>query len=988
VEECVDQQTNCQPTVVAASPVYRSDLLGFGVPGMHRYLNMKFKRSSWIQLITGPTCCLHLIHSHRDLVTRPAVAPGIIMASSSIDEMSDYYSDYQNGNGVSLGQTTTASQQTNWAAQEDGASSPDRRPSSSRGEGQFELKDVRSHSDDVPLLVTTVDIAPGVSVQLQVYPGDDPLVVATRFCADHGLPENVIGPLKDHINDNIQEELVVEEVEEKEEEEIEEEKEEDIVPPKQSSDEQIERRSSLLDRAQETVAEVAAALESLSETKNRMLRPSSAVSSLGAEYYGRAELPVALQRSAEAEAALASDRLYADHFRKEMMLDEQRRIQELENQLKMQQAHCTETSRMLAAHRTADGYSSYGERLYKEGVEDARRKEEERQYLKSQQEEAEMAEATFKPTISKLAQSMKARSQAVPGAEEAWTRLYHTNAGITAKKKAREDAIRREKEEQEMEECSFRPQLSRMSEKMMQQKRGVSQASLAAYDRLHYQGAQQKANFEVKKKDLSLPPDATFKPEINKLSIKKAERFNRSGPADVADRLLIRGQVYNEKLEQARSEMEDVFSHTDPTTGQRLYHPKVLGRAPKHSRENVDPSNVGDHLYKEAMESAKRVQEYARETQERIEKEASKAYVNATSKKMMDRLKLDRIKAVYAYLGRTPPDCFPPEAIDIIAVVSNDAFMDTIDPEVRADVEHAARLAMRQHAIRAEQDASSRAGSEDDNNLPDLAELSASSLAIDDHPSVFVTEKQFVDLMNEVIRRTRGYTRTYLLPMPGSRVKWEEPTFQPSLDRKSIKMAEKLRPKTLPNHEILYNTAADTAAKIELMKKELEALEMEHCTFKPSMEETAEMRPHRGRVLSQQKNTIVPRKTVRESLFHVYNNPGEAPISAEVSPDATRCMEAPQFKTDTVSVPTINEPMPEHIQASRDIYDGIDAIESEIKDAIAQLSVKTQQKSTPRKDAIDLRALNTSLDYDALFGSPIEKKFEPLTKAHHHLVQQ
>ena len=911
------------------------------------------------------------------------------MASSSMDEMSDYYSDYQNGHGVSLGQTTTASQQTNWAAQEDGATSPARRPFNSGGVAEFELKDTRSHSDDVPLLVTTVDIAPGVSVQLQVYHGDDPLVVATRFCADHGLPESVIGPLKDHINDNIREELVTEGVEEDVPQEAEEKQEdEEVVPQKQSGDEQVERRSSLLDRAQETVAEVAAALESLSESKNRMLRPSSAVSSLGAEYYGRAELPVALQRSAEAEAALASDRLYADHFRKEMMLDEQRRIQELENQLKMQQAHCTETSRMLAAHRTADGYSSYGERLYKEGIEDARRKEEKLQYLKCQQEEAEMAEATFKPAISKLAQSMKARSQAVPGAEEAWTRLYHTNAGIEAKKKAREDAIRRETEEQEMEECSFRPQLSRMSEKIIQQKRGVSQGSLAAYDRLHYQGAQQKANFEVKKRDLSLPPDATFKPEINKLSIKKAERFNRSGPADVVDRLLIRGQVYNEKLEQARSEMEDVFSHTDPTTGQRLYHPKVLGRAPKHTRENVDSSNVGDHLYKEALESAKRVQEYARETQQRIEKEASKAYVNATSKRMMDRLKLDRIKAVYAYLGRTPPDCFPPEAIDIITVVSNDAFMDTIDPEVRADVEHAARLAMRQHAIRSEQDSSSQAG-EDDNTLPDVAELSASSLAIDDHPSVFVTEKQFVDLMNEVIRRTRGYTRTYLLPMPGSRVKWEEPTFQPTLDRNSVKMAGKLRPKTLPNHEILYNTAADTAAKIELMKKELEALEMEHCTFKPSMEETAEMRPNRGRVLSRQNKTIVPRKTVRESLFHVYSNPAEEPVSAEVSPDATRCMEAPQFKTDTVSVPSKNQSMPEKIQASRDIYDGIDAIESEIKDAIAQLSVRTQQKSTPRKDAIDLRAtLSSSLDYDALFGSPIEKKFEPLTKAHHHLVQQ
>lgn len=779
----------------------------------------------------------------------------------------------------------------------------------------------------VPLLVTTVDIRPGVSVQLPFYQGDDPVMVAQRFCREHGLPDSVVAPLKEHIEDHVREE-------EARQEEV-----ESPAKPLSGGSE-----SSLMDKAHETVAEVAAALESLTTSRN--LRPASATSSLGTEYFGRAELPVAMHRSAEAEAAIVSDRLYADYFRKEMMLEEQRRIKELENQLKMQHVHCTEASRMMAAHRTADGYASYGERLYQEGMEGARQKEEARKYLKEKEIEKELEEATFHPQISKLAQSMKTRES--HGVDEAWVRLYHKNAGITARKKAREEAIRREQEEEEMKECSFRPQLSKRSEKIVEKRRGASLAMLSSSDRLYNQGAQKILDWEVKKNIIALE-DATFKPEINKTSIKKAERFNRNGPSDVADRLLIRGQVYNERLEQARHELENDI---DPVTGRKLFHPKTF-RGPKNARDNVNAANVGEHLYQEALESAKRVQEYVKSTHDSIDKESSKAYVNASSQKMMERLKLDRIKAVYAYLAQTPADCFPPESIDIIAVVSNEKFMDTIDPEVRADVELAARLAMRQESLRSQQTA--------DEPSPTLTDMSESSLVIEEHPSVFISENAFVNLMNEVIRRTRGYTRAYLLPMPGTRKKWEEPTFEPALDNKSRQMAERLRPKAMPSHEILYNTAADTAAKIELMKKEIQAEELKECTFKPHLESTADTRPQHGRALT------VLRKPAK-SLFHIAENYQSEGSQSSFSPSMP----------SAVKQPIVEKPIKakEHDRTSiqhQSIYDGIDAIENEIKDAIAQLTQnsKPKQTPTPRKDAMDVRhALDGSLDCEALFASP------------------
>lgn len=764
----------------------------------------------------------------------------------------------------------------------------------------------RSNHGKVPLLVTTVDIAPGVSVQLEFHAGEDPFEVSKRFCEQHGLPESVVGPLKEHIEENTSDNAPAED------DDSHDGQEEDVW---------------LMNRANEAVAEVAAALESLAASK-REVRPTSANSSLGTEYYGRAELPVANQRSEEAQAADAADRLYADHFRKEMMLNEQRRIQELENQLLMQQAHITETSRMLAAHRTADGYDSYGDRLYKEGLQENKRKEETRRLLKERQIQEEMAEATFHPEISKMAQSMKARSKLALGGDEAWSRLYNAKTSMASKKKAREDEIRRERDEQEMKECSFRPQLSRKSERIMEMRRGS--AALNSYDRLHYLSNHQKANLEIKKRTIGLPHDATFAPEINKLSIKKAERFNRNGPADVADRLLIRGQVYNERLEQAREDSRQVESHVDPLTGQKLFHPRIHAKGPKNARGDVDPRNVGEHLYKEALESAKRNQDYVREVQAKIDEAASKAYVNASSQKMMERLRLDRIKAVYAYLARTPSDCFPPESINIMAVVSNERFMDTIDPEVRADVEHAAKLAMSRHLKKQDE----------------LSDGDGSAYSLDEEQTLFMTESEFIDLMNEVIQRTRGYTRAYLLPMPGMRAKWEEPTFKPRLDKKSMQLAARMRPEALPNHEILYNTAAETAAKIELMKREIHSREMEECTFQPVLETTEDSRPARGKALVHAHK---PR--VKESLFHVSRVNQESSCSEVDSP-------VMQHKGDTDSSTKYGE---------QNLYDGIDAIENEIKDAIAKL---TNQRLTPRKNAMDLsESLKGGMDYDAILGS-------------------
>jgi hypothetical protein len=54
------------------------------------------------------------------------------------------------------------------------------------------------------ILVTTVELAPGIEGTITLYEGDDPQDAAHRFCLEHGLPANVVEPLALHILENLE----------------------------------------------------------------------------------------------------------------------------------------------------------------------------------------------------------------------------------------------------------------------------------------------------------------------------------------------------------------------------------------------------------------------------------------------------------------------------------------------------------------------------------------------------------------------------------------------------------------------------------------------------------------------------------------------------------------------------------------------------------------------------------------------------------------
>lgn len=66
------------------------------------------------------------------------------------------------------------------------------------------LGELASNRDQRPtILITTVELAPGIEGTITLYEGDDPRDAAQRFCLEHGLAANVVEPLTLHILENL-----------------------------------------------------------------------------------------------------------------------------------------------------------------------------------------------------------------------------------------------------------------------------------------------------------------------------------------------------------------------------------------------------------------------------------------------------------------------------------------------------------------------------------------------------------------------------------------------------------------------------------------------------------------------------------------------------------------------------------------------------------------------------------------------------------------
>ncbi|KAK9823252.1 hypothetical protein WJX72_001357 [[Myrmecia] bisecta] len=648
--------------------------------------------------------------------------------------------------------------------------------------------------DERPMiLVTTVDIGDGKTDKIQLRQGDSVEEAARAFCLKNGLQESIITPLARHIQDNLDQ--------------------------------------AMLERAQAGGTDLGAGTDSQSVGRSATSRPSDFASA--AEYQSAANSPrqpylyepadqkrrprsagPPLRRGGSGPSVF--DRLYDNAREIQSKQDEKRRIRDNEIEMTMQASRHSMTwvSQELMKGRGSGDYVNYGERLYVEGLLEREKKRAVAQARRAEAEEAELLGVTWRPQISKLAQSIKRGDSDPPP----WLRLTQAK---TNKTQERLEMIKRDREADDLKECTFRPAINSRSDRLMADRSEVlKEHKITAHEQLFQDAIRRRLRQEEYAR--WYPEDVTFHPAIlgtvdrDKITSDVAVRSD----AHIAERLYERRRKVDNKLAEARKQAEHPL---DPVTGQPFYQPKI-GRPPSYQRNHAELP-IGEYLYgmrHEAEDKNEYISEMSRQQQHQ---EANMGYTTNHSQQLIARLKTKRFQQIFEYLDQDRDG-----ALDLVALVAEDLeLLETLDPEVRADVEMAARILARGHKLA---NSSSHPGSvpatpRTDGGLSTDQPLPASE-------GVLVDLEGFKGLMEEALKRGRGVPRSYLLPSPHPRSNEDHYTFAPEISARSKELAARRRPASQPVYEILHREASIIHERLQHRKEEIEQAQLKECTFRPA----------------------------------------------------------------------------------------------------------------------------------------------------------
>lgn len=749
------------------------------------------------------------------------------------------------------------------------------------------------------LLLTTVDIGDGRNGTIKIREGDDPLECARLFCAEHGLPNSVIGHLAVHIQENLAQAVLVE---------------------MQEEEPQVEEQKLVSRQGQ-----------NLSPSKHQSARPASSPAKMPA--YNEALVQYAKEEAFDSMPTYADlpedNRLYTEHFRREIALDEQRRIRDLEVRLAMAKAHVTPVSKALAANRSAGGYANYGERLYFEGKMEAVKREQAAERARTAAKDAELSEATFTPEITPLAQTMKTTEKVsrASGGPSHWERLHRLGDAVAQRRKMRAELLQREKEDAELAECKFAPEIDSKSARIVARRvNALAEGKVAPYELL-YSDADRR---QKKLSEISQRPheEATFAPSINPKSVEMTrKRTDNEEGANVASRLLARGKEYEERLSAART-----MHPVDSQTGRPLFKPATC-RPPQGKAgltRNALGAPIGEYLYSVKQESDRKAVEMEHAAIEAAAKESSESKVNDRSHMLVNKLKKERFTAIYQYLSARENDSYSTgtAGVDLIETVDDESFMDTIDPEVRADVEFASRLLLKREG-----------------------------------GSKTVNCELFCDLMEGVLERTRGLCRQYLLPTSHNRKVPEDLTFRPRLDPRSLAMAARRRPEGIAAHDLLYKTAEEVAVKKELSRRAREEEELVECSFRPAL--ISAQLAEQGRALRMVEAMPGQKAIERPSSAPCSIKEMRKNVNWQRSAHIGRVLETSKRSIEA------REPEPTASFGSSGGGPGIDALEKQINDALLRLSMAGDKiVDDMAKEAQQNQMQKTSFDFAAILGTP------------------
>ncbi|CAG9467062.1 unnamed protein product [Pedinophyceae sp. YPF-701] len=500
-----------------------------------------------------------------------------------------------------------------------------------------------------------------------------------------------------------------------------------------------------------------------------------------------------------------------------MRAKHQERVRKQEEALEESQARGGGRGREPAGSGDAAGQQ---DRLYLQAMDQmiARRKANEART--AERADQALAQCTFRPVVN-----AKSKPLALPGT--AFERLWDNAQQQRAKREQLEKRRREEEEQAVSSDCTFRPNIDAKSKAMSNARVAALRTNkITVFDQL----AQDADRRRMRQEEFSLymPPEATFAPEINDRSkvmasvVMQAVKEGASPTASKSEGAseggspqkgpLGKSQV--SRMARVKEEME-ALQKIDAKTGKPLFKPET-GRANVGRELEKGGLPIGDYLYQKELERRQKMEVLAKDTEARRQAVASRR-PNASSQRYLEALRGRRFKQVFFYLLQNLGPASGAKgapAIDMDPLlVPGNPVMESMDGEVRADVEAAAQLLL------------AKGRSPVKGRSPKKA------------PRPLATEEVFTALMQEVIATSTIKSRTYLLPVSRQRATDENLTFRPRINPRSKEMAEARRPVGARLEDLLTDEQKLRNARAKAREEEIQQSRMKDCTFAPKLNE-------------------------------------------------------------------------------------------------------------------------------------------------------
>lgn len=601
------------------------------------------------------------------------------------------------------------------------------------------------------ILVMTVEISEGVTKRIELRDGDSAEAHAQQFCREHALDSKIVGPLTTHIQQNLDK----------------------VLKETASSTSTASRQQPKQQKRRPTHKE--AALERLTRpTKNTIIRASHQTD------VQQPVLPSTHNSNSSSPGAPGDgevfSRLYQQAMKKKKKHEEIREQREKDKAVEAEQTKVPMSylSKELMKGRTKGEYANYGERLYVEGVLQRKQLELKQKAREDEEKEAEVREITSAPQISEVAKRLHR-----PGGN-AWERLQQDTTALEMKDK-KLDTLKKLNEEQEMEACSFKPNINRRSDKLMKERTEALRGhNLSAHDQLFQDAERRKIRQEEYMNWMS--DDHTFQPNAYSRH-NTGSNVGGSGTlvdhSHVVERLTSADKRREMRLSQLRESLE-----TDAATGQKLFKP-VTGRAPQFGRNN-SALPIGDFLYSIRHEFDDKKEYIAERERQSIDTEANRVYAGSRSRAIVVRMKQRMFKKLFKTLDDDGDGkIFLEEALE----------KSNLSLELVHDLEECLQL-----------------------RGPDPVDLN-----------------EFQALMEHVLGGIKTGPRNYLVPEV-RKDDHDNFTFKPRVNRYSKMLASRRRGKHQPVYEALLQDKAAADRRLEELKEMQTEQDLQECTFRPKLE--------------------------------------------------------------------------------------------------------------------------------------------------------